>query len=103
MLMQDVGCIACRMVGVFGEPCQIHHITNLGKRVGGKEQHQYTLGLCPWHHQGHYKEGYNERDMVAMLGPSLELHKRAFVERFGAETLLLDVQNVLIENQRAMN
>jgi hypothetical protein len=45
----ELGCIACYLDGVYTQPC-IHH----GKENGGYRNHDFTLPLCPPHHQHEY-------------------------------------------------
>lgn len=100
-----VGCLACAIVGRY-QLAQVHHITACGRRIRKKEdgtEHRYTLGLCPWHHQGQLPDGYSPRNMTAAIGPSMALDKRGFVRRFGTETALLELQDALIRNDTSIH
>lgn len=79
----QIGCIACMIDGNDGNPCEIHHVTDCGRRIG----HQATIGLCAFHHRGAPPE---------IPYPSLELSKRAFVERYGSEDELLWIADRLV-------
>ena len=46
--IKEIGCICCLKTLYVYEPPEIHHITDCGRRRG----HDYTIGLCPWHHRG---------------------------------------------------
>lgn len=92
--LSEMPCIACEVDGhgfVCG-PTTIHHIVNKSyrKHSGG---HMATLNLGVWHHLGRPLDGHNERQMRAIFGPSLELEKRAFNERYHGEQALLVIVN----------
>lgn len=81
-----IGCVACRQLGNFGEPYDVHHLVE-GYRLG----HRFTIPLCPWHHRGVECTPGDK-----LKGPSLARSKRAFVERFGTEReLLAEVDELL--------
>lgn len=84
------GCAMCHLLGLdFSglssgmSPCgrtAVHHRTT-GDLHGNLQLGQdATVGLGDWHHQGIPKRGFNQRSMLAKYGPSLQLHKRAFVD-----------------------
>jgi hypothetical protein len=93
----EIGCIACRHMGWFCQPCQVHHL-NLGQHAGQKRLgDDHTIGLCPWHHQG-LPMGAMSRDKTRdTLGPSMALEPVRFREAFGSDGALLAEQNRLIE------
>lgn len=92
----EIGCIACRMAG-YCRRTQAHH-QNLGGHAGQKQLgDMQTVGLCPWHHQGHCDPGYCADEMTIKLGPSMQHQPVAFRERFGSDEKLLTYQNKLIE------
>lgn len=85
-------CLACEqnpglnLKRCDGEGCDAHHTLSGGRRRG----HMDTLGLCPWHHEGHPPSGYSNPEATALaFGPSLKLHKRRFVATYGSEDALL--------------
>lgn len=88
--LQEIGCMACRIEGSPGEPSDIHHLVEGGKRLG----HSYTIPLCPWHHRGISELPANVA--THQFGPSLARSKRAFVERYGTERALLRKANKLL-------
>ena len=94
--LQSIGCVACLINGAGQQPCDIHHIVDKGYRShsGGDSS---TIGLCPWHHRGVKNDGMTTTLMVEWFGPSLALHKRRFVQKFGSERELLDIVNVIID------
>jgi hypothetical protein len=84
------GCAMCRLLGLdFKDlkpgmsPCgrtQVHHRTTgdlHGQLQLGQDE---TVALGDYHHEGTPKPGYNNASMRAKFGPSLALHKRAFVD-----------------------
>ena len=91
--LQTRGCVACALDGRLREPPDIHHLVEGGRRLG----HDYTIPLCPWHHRGLPPGGLSIHDARDILGPSLALAKRAFVERYGDERHLLTVANLMID------
>lgn len=91
-LLNDIGCLPCRMRGLGHQYGDIHHILHAGKR----QSHQHTICLCKWHHVGAEP---NVPDKVAEehKGPSLAKNKRAFYNEFGSEEELLEATNQAIE------
>jgi hypothetical protein len=73
----------------------IEHVTDAGRRL--ENEHQATIGLCPWHHQGVPWSALQARDMVPVLGPSLAHGRKPFEDHFGDEVeVLLPLQDELI-------
>lgn len=95
-LIYATGCIACLLMGRTYTPCQIHHL-NIGGRAGQKRRgDEFTIGLCPYHHQGHMPPGIGIGQMIAIFGPSLARASKAFRRKFGNDDFLLKKQNELI-------
>jgi hypothetical protein len=97
-LMHDIGCICCRRRGIRDQGIEIHHLNLDGKAGQVRLGHDYTIGLCHWHHQGGIPPGVSNREMVETFGPSLKT-SRAFREEFGDDDSLLAYQNELIAAQ----
>ncbi|GAP66814.1 hypothetical protein MBSD_n2129 [Mizugakiibacter sediminis] len=93
--IREKGCIACRTRGWVVTP-EIHHLTTGGKHGQKRLGHDYTIGLCAWHHRGVMPAGHTERLMERSYGPSYALSPRAFRETFGNDDALLAFQNALI-------
>jgi hypothetical protein len=74
--LEDIGCIVCRLNGVYSPP-DIHHILKSGRR----QSHMETIPLCPTHH----RSGLNN-DMVVSRHP----YKREFEKRYGTENELFN-------------
>lgn len=92
----EIGCIACRKAGYYSRT-QAHH-QNLGAHAGQKQLgDMFTVGLCPWHHQGITEFGYCADEMTIKLGPSMKHQPIEFRKRFGSDEELLAYQNELIE------
>lgn len=91
-LLQEVGCIPCRMRGLGHQYGDIHHLVDGGKRLG----HQYTICLCKWHHVG-YEPGVPDKIAEQYKGPSLARNKKAFYNEFGTEMELLEAYNKALE------
>ena len=74
----QLGCIACRVMGVFGTPCEVHHLLKNGERI----DHLHTIGLCPSHHRSEI----NNMHIV-----SRHPWRREFETRYGTEMQLLNL------------
>lgn len=103
--IKAIGCIVCRKGAENrGEPvypiaCDAHHLKSGNLRRG----HQYTVGLCCWHHRAVPFEFCSHADCRMAYGPSLaEGAKpfRAYCESIGigdgSDDALLEYQNRLI-------
>lgn len=88
--IKEVGCIVCRLMFRGWVPCHIHHLTVGGKHGQKRRGHDFTIGLCPWHHVG--VDGNAKND-----GPSYALSPRAFRHEYGQDDVLLARQNEAIE------
>lgn len=88
--IQNIGCLACRKMGYYEVPAEIHHLLN-----GYRRGHDYSLGLCEWHHRGITQ--MDKGQAYQLLGPSLAVNKKEFEMRFGTDDELLSEQNGLIE------
>ncbi|MEO9497679.1 MAG: Ref family recombination enhancement nuclease [Vibrio splendidus] len=75
-----LGCIACRKIGYYDTPAEIHHI-RAGMGTGQRNSHYKTIPLCPTHHRHgenaiHRSKVNFERDFGAeldLLGEVMEL------------------------------
>lgn len=78
-------------------PIEIHHVLSGGRRMG----HDYTLGLCRWHHQGDKWPDITMSATVASntFGPSFGREPRRFREIYGQELDLLFWQNQMIKGK----
>lgn len=82
----ELGCIACRIAQLGITPCAVHHLVGLNFRCSGKKaKWEYTIGLCPKHHQYGTKEH-----------PAIHSHPERFEELFGTQEELLKITNELI-------
>lgn len=90
-IIREIGCVACLL---DGNPslAEIHHLVWFGKRRG----HQYTVGLCCWHHRQVPIGTDSKKECEKAYGPSLAGSPRAFKERYGDDDELLTTQNELI-------
>jgi len=100
VIREHTGCICClielRDAGYEEiSLTTIEHVTDRGRRL--EDEHQATIGLCPWHHLGVPWSGMQSRDMTGTLGPSLANGRRPFEEHYGDEVhVLLPLQDELI-------
>jgi hypothetical protein len=74
----ELGCIACRKIGHYGTPAELHHIRETAG-VGQRSSHYEVIPLCYHHHRG-----------VSKLVPSVHMSRKAFVDAYGTEKELLD-------------
>ena len=95
--IRDIGCIACRIRGYAGTPCEKHHLLTTARHGTGKRRGGHaTIGLCPWHHRGRSAVGSDSGRFRAMCGPSYADEARAFRAEFGPDDVLLAIQDELI-------
>ncbi|SHO54389.1 Ref family recombination enhancement nuclease [Vibrio quintilis] len=86
--VQSLGCIACRKLGYFDTPAEIHHIRT-GQGAAQRASHHETLPLCPYHHRtGGYGEAFHAGSGV-------------WQKRFGTEAELLQEVKELLEYKLA--
>jgi len=76
--VSELGCIACRKIGHYGTPAELHHIRETAG-VGQRSSHYEVIPLCYHHHRG-----------VSKLVPSVHMSRKAFVDAYGSEKDLLD-------------
>lgn len=48
--IKEIGCIACIALGFGHMGCHEHHLLVAGKHGQHRRGHDFTIGLCPWHH-----------------------------------------------------
>ena len=89
---QNFGCIPCLLEDLPFRIATVQHVVEGGKRLG----HQATYGLCAWHHFAQ-PESFSHADARRILGPSLAEGKRPYQERYGSETILVEVQDFMID------
>lgn len=109
--LHDMQCIACEIEADWAkarkEPpldqplrTEAHHLVDKGYRIhsGG---HSATLPLCGWHHEGTLLYPLSGREMQALHGPSLKLHKKSFVATYGTERDLLAIIDKRLRERQA--
>jgi len=100
VIQEYCGCLACLLQGhELGHEAialtTIEHVTEHGRRL--PDEHQATIGLCPYHHFGTPWRMLRRDDMLRILGPSLAHGRKPFEAHFGDEVkVLLPVQDELI-------
>ncbi len=85
----ELGCIACRQMGIETPMCEIHHV-RAGQGMGQRSKHiGGTIGLCPSHHRtgGH--------------GIALHAGQEAFEKVYGTELTLLNIVNLELNYEPA--
>jgi len=95
-----LGCLPCLLMGLPDRHAEVHHMLDGSgeKRLG----HAFTIGLCAWHHRGILNPGYSSADMVDVYGVSYGKGSKVFVEAFGTELQLLEVQNFMLRAFESM-
>jgi len=78
-------------------PCDYHHADDQ------QRNHDRGYGLCPWHHRGISVDGHPEPLMRVLAGPSKAIHPKEYVNLYGTEQELLDLQNKRIEEWEKSN
>lgn len=75
--VQEIGCIACIVMGHHGTPAEIHHLRK-GVGAGQRSNHYRAIPLCPYHHRtgGH--------------GNAIHAGQKTFEKKFGTEEELLE-------------
>lgn len=97
-IAKHCGCLPCLLMGHLDIHTTIEHVTESGRRVGKNEQHQWTIGLCVWHHFGRCSNNWSRMQMSGEYGPPLTWGRREFEGHFGDELkVLIPVQNFLLE------
>lgn len=93
--IKAIGCIACRLHGLDKRVlCEVHHLLSGGRRRG----HDFTVGLCPWHHRSvPFGDWMNHAMCRHHLGPSLAEGSKPFHAEFGSDEDLFEYQNNLIQ------
>lgn len=89
------GCCACRSDHgrIWLRPVEIHHLLDGGVRRG----HQYSVGLCSWHHRGVVPgNDLSVSGATLVYGPSLYHDGKAFKARYGRDDALLAFQEFLL-------
>lgn len=89
--IKRLGCLVAYIRGEGFVPCEIHHLTKLGKR-----DHDKTIGLSPWRHRGELPPGYTTTLATKTFGPSLAKGSKAFHLAYGTDEKLLERQNALL-------
>lgn len=95
--IKDIGCIACLALGFGHMACQEHHLLVGGKHGQPRRGHDFTIGLCPWHHVGEPMAGLSHSACADRYGPSYAREPRRFRQEIGTDEYLLDLQNTLID------
>jgi hypothetical protein len=103
-LVKRLGCICCMlnrtwgMLAAYAGVCEAHHLLSGGRRRG----HDFTLGLCRWHHQGVPPRPMHEREAIAMYGPSVATGSKPFHVMYGSDDELLEFQDALLARVRPL-
>lgn len=97
--IKDIGCLACYKLGLGWFNPEIHHLTIGGKHGQKRRGHDFTIGLCGWHHRGCTLVRACLLDRTEDVGPSYALEPRRFRQEIGYDAELLSLQNQLIEER----
>jgi len=94
--IRAIGCIACLLDGRACVTPEVHHLNEGGYHGAKRRGHDFTVGLCGWHHQGRPPLGMAMAGAINVLGPSHKLQKMAFRAHYGTDDQLLETTNKLI-------
>lgn len=92
--IQSIGCVACVIDGIYQNPPEIHHLVSGKKRLG----HDYTVGLCCFHHRAVVPYPYTYEQVREASGPSYAMEPEAFKKQYGTQEELLEFQNALLDH-----
>lgn len=97
-IVRYCGCLPCLLMGHLDIHTSIEHVTERGRRIGkGAEQHEWTIGLCVYHHFGHTGNHQTRQQISGEVGPSLVWGRHLFEEHFGDEVhVLVPTQNFML-------
>lgn len=112
----QIGCLCCWLnlqTANFLQtnlPVQIHHLNAGGLHGNERRGHEFTIGLCWWHHMGSFNglpapSGY--RGLIWMQlkadihGPSWAQGSKTFHAFYPSDAELLKIQNELVEELQA--
>ena len=84
--VQELGCIACRVIGYVDTPAEIHHVRH-GQGASQRADHFHVLPLCPIHHRN------------GNHGVAFHAGKQTWQARFGTELDLLARVKSLLEDE----
>lgn len=93
LALKECGCVPCWIERLASNPADAHHVVAGGRRVG----HAATYALCKWHHVGQPWQGYSTKQMTASIGPSLHHESKAYHDRYGSESDLVELQDAMLE------
>jgi hypothetical protein len=92
IIKEYCGCLPCLLEDRYDVHATIQHVTECRKRVG-----QWAVyGACKWHHLGEPHPGREVDWMLFHTGPSLFHNKKLFVETYGGERSLVQVQDYMV-------
>lgn len=96
--IRELGCVCCRLRSIV-RAAEIHHMTIGGKHGQKRLGHDFTFGLCAWHHRG--ENAFGSKDLgTKAYGPSFAHEPSRFRRVFGTQECLLEVQNLMLEKMR---
>jgi hypothetical protein len=91
-LIKQIGCLACWIKLKTRVPSEVHHLTVGGRHGQKRRGHDFTIGLCQWHHRGVVPYIGAEEALELSLGPSYAKHPTRFRHVFGTDEELLEFQ-----------
>lgn len=87
-----VGCLPCLIGGWPNVHADYHHAEAGRKR----KAHTHGFAMCVYHHRGERSaelSQYTMDDLELFFGPSFQRNKRRFIDIYGPESLLVDLNN----------
>lgn len=101
--LKTMGCIACKVRGIYTSEVEIHHLNTCGQAGRKRRGDAYTVPLCVYHHQGRANPGASLKACQALLGPSLARESKRFREEIGNDEMLLELTNMYVAQRIRMN
>lgn len=96
IIAKHCGCLPCLVLGYPDVHTSIEHVTDRGRRLA--DEHQWTIGLCTWHHFGYTFNHWTRQQMSGEFGPSLAWGRTTFEEHFGDEVhVLVPTQDFMLK------
>ena len=92
-IKENMPCLPCLLTLDRTRLPTVQHVVSGFTREG----HHRTYASCGWHHLGIKVDGWSRQAMSGLLGPSLTMGKRTFQSEYGPESLLIAMQDFLLQ------
>ena len=92
-IKENMPCLPCLLTLDRTRLPTVQHVVSGFTREG----HYRTYASCGLHHLGIKQDGWSRQAMSGLLGPSLTMGKRTFQSEYGSESVLIQVQDFLLQ------